>query len=118
MRMISTYAPNNLADNMLRIFLNYINLYSYYFNKFFLRYIIKPYLLFFSAFVVMMSLSVGVFLISDAEWVLSLWTIILFFGSIFTAITWIVRHEKPETKVLADSLGISHDVTEKQGLWT
>jgi hypothetical protein len=62
--------------------------------------------------IVMLAVSVPV-LYFDNEEVIGLWGIVLFFGSLFIAITWMIKHEKLETEEVTDQFGMTHTSTEE-----
>jgi hypothetical protein len=74
--------------------LHYLNWAVHNINRLFM-YVIKSYLKFGLAFIVMLVVSVPI-LFLDSEEAIGLWGIVLFFGSIFVAIAWMIKHEKTE----------------------
>lgn len=78
----------------MKSLLHYLNWALHDINRLF-TYVIKSYLKFGLAFIVMLVVSVPI-LFLDSEEAIGLWGIILFFGSLFIAITWIIKHEKTE----------------------
>lgn len=97
----------------MKTVLHYLNWALHYFNRACL-YIIKNYLKLGIVFIVMLVVSMPV-LYFDSEEAIGLWGIVLFFGALFITITWMIRHEKPETKELTDQLGMTDILTEELG---
>ncbi len=96
---------------MMKTILHYLNWALHDFNRA-CFYVIKNYLKFGLALLVMLAVSIPI-LYLDSEEAIGLWGIILFFGSLFIAITWIIKHEKPETKEVSDQFGMAHTLTEE-----
>lgn len=78
----------------MKFLLHYLNWALHDINRLF-TYVIKSYLKFGLTFIVMLAVSVPI-LFLDSEEAIGLWGIVLFFGSIFVAIAWMIKHEKTE----------------------
>lgn len=78
----------------MKTILHYLNWALHDINRLFM-YVIKSYLKFGLAFIVMLVVSVPI-LFLDSEEAIGLWGIVLFFGSLFVAIAWMIKHEKTE----------------------
>ncbi len=76
-------------------------------------YIIKNYLKFGVGLLVMLLVSIPVIFFTDSEWAIGIYGIFLFFGSLFIAITWMIKHEKPKTEVVIDQYGMINTLTEE-----
>lgn len=78
----------------MKTFFHYLNWALHDINRFFM-YVIKSYLKFGLALVAMLVVSVPV-LFLDSEEAIGLWGIVLFFGSLFIAMAWMIKHERTE----------------------
>ncbi len=78
----------------MKTLLHYLNWALHDITRLF-SYVIKYYLKFGLTFIVMLIVSVPI-LFLDSEEAIGLWGIVLFFGVLFIAITWMIKHERTE----------------------
>lgn len=76
----------------MKTFLHYFNWALHDINRL-LMYVIKSYLKFGLAFIAMLAVSIPI-LFLDSEEAIGLWGIVLFFGSLFIAIAYMIKYEK------------------------
>ncbi len=96
----------------MKTILHYINWALYDFNRVCI-YILKNYLKFGLALLAMLLVSIPILFFTDSEWAIGIYGIFLLFGSLFIAITWMIKHEKPETEEVTDQFGMTHTLTEE-----
>ncbi len=95
----------------MKTFLHYLNWLLHDFNRV-CFYVIKHYIKYGLIFLLMLGISIPV-LYFDSETAIVLWVFVLSFVSLFIAITWMIKHEKPETEEESDQSETAYTATQE-----